>query len=422
MSIDLPLENKAAVRIFLSFAFAYFISYAFRSINAVIAPELVNELHINNSQLGLLSAAYFFGFGVTQIPLGLCLDKFGPRRTEISLMVLAIMGALIFSYANDFLSLLIGRVFIGMGVSACLMAAFSGFRAWYPLPMQGQLASGMLVFGASGALMTSWPLHAVLPYMGWRGVFVGMAVLCCLAVLILYFGLPAKASKSSDQTSLIKGGEATLSWASYKPILTNPFFWRIFPLGIFCYGGFIAIQTLWLGPWLTGVMEYSAETASQVLFSFNAVLLCSYALNTVLLPKLAKHGITTLQYLTWMVGVALIFQACAFYLRSEWVFLWWYLLAGACSSYVLAQSLIVSYFPKSFSGRVSTTYNLTLFIGAFIVQWGIGYLVDLGIGAGWARATAFDIALGVYLAIQMLGYLWFLLSPKFFPSTPLAET
>lgn len=422
MSIDLPLENKAAVRIFLSFACAYFISYAFRSINAVIAPELVNELHINNSQLGLLSAAYFVGFGATQIPVGLCLDKFGPRRTEISLMVLAIMGSLIFSYANDFVSLLIGRVFIGMGVSACLMAAFSGFRAWYPLSMQGQLASGMLVFGASGALMTSWPLHAVLPYMGWRGVFVGMAVLCCLAVLILYVGLPAKASESSDRKSLVKGGEATLSWASYKPILTNPFFWRIFPLGTFCYGGFIAIQTLWLGPWLTGVMEYSSETASQVLFSFNAVLLLAYALNTVLLPKLAKHGITTLQYLTWMVGAALIFQACAFYLRSEWVFIWWYLLAGACSSYVLAQSLIVSYFPKSFSGRVSTTYNLTLFIGAFIVQWGIGYLVDVGIEAGWARATAFDIALGIYLAIQMLGYLWFLLSPKFFPSMPLAET
>lgn len=422
MPIDLPLGNKAAVKIFLSFACAYFISYAFRSINAVIAPELINELHISNSQLGLLSAAYFVGFGATQIPVGLCLDKFGPRRTEMSLMAFAIIGALIFSYADSFLGLLIGRVFIGMGVSACLMAAFSGFRAWYPLQMQGQLASGMLVFGASGALMTSWPLHAVLPYIGWRGVFVAMALLCCLAVIALYFGLPPKVKKLSDPNSFNKDDEATLSWASYKPILTNPFFWRIFPLGTFCYGGFIAIQTLWLGPWLTGVMEYSAESASQILFSFNAVLLLAYALNTMLLPKLAKHGITTLQYLIWMVGAALIFQACAFYLRSAWVFIWWYLLAVACASYVLAQSLIVSYFPKSFSGRVSTTYNLTLFIGAFIVQWGIGYLVDIGIEAGWPRATAFDIALGIYLSVQVLGYLWFLISPKFFPSTPFVET
>lgn len=73
---------------------------------------------------------------------------------------------------------------------------------------------------------------------------------------------------------------------------------------------------------------------------------------------------------------------------------------------------------KHFLGRVSTSYNLTLFIGAFIVQWGIGYLVDLGIGAGWSRTSAFDVALGVYLAIQALGYIWFLVSPKFFPSTP----
>lgn len=421
MSIDLPLGNKAALRIFLSFACAYFISYAFRSINAVIAPELINELHISNSQLGLLSAAYFAGFGATQIPVGLCLDKFGPRRTEISLMAFAIIGALIFSYADNFLGLLIGRVFIGMGVSACLMAAFSGFRSWYPLEMQGQLASGMLVFGASGALMTSWPLHALLPYMGWRGVFVAMAALSCLAIAALYFGLPPKVKKLSDSNSFAKDSEATLSWISYKPILTNTFFWRIFPLGTFCYGGFIAIQTLWLGPWLTGVMEYSPESASQVLFSFNAVLLLAYALNALLLPKLAKYGVTTLQYLIWMVGASLIFQACAFYLRGPWVIFWWYLLAIACASYVLAQSLIVSYFPKSFSGRVSTTYNLILFIGAFIVQWGIGYLVDIGIDAGWPRATAFDMALGIYLGVQVLGYIWFLVAPKFFPSTPLAE-
>jgi hypothetical protein len=308
-----------------------------------------------------------------------------------------------------------------MGVSACLMAAFSGFRSWFPLERQAQLASGMLVFGASGALMTSWPAHILLPYMGWRGIYVALAILSCMAIVGLYFGLPLKTKSVIDLNALTQGRAVTLSWASYKPILTNAFFWRIFPLGIFCYGGFIAIQTLWLGPWLTGVMEYSSESASQILFFFNAVLLIAYALNTIFLPKLAKHGITTLRYLIWMVGAALIFQACAFYLRSSWVYVWWYLLAISCASYVLAQSLIVSYFPQSFSGRVSTTYNLTLFIGAFLVQWGIGYLIDIGMEAGWSRASAFDLALGIYLAIQVIGYIWFLISPKFFPSAPIVE-
>jgi len=422
-SIEFPLKARAAARVFLSFACAYFISYAFRSINAVIAPELISDLHLSNTQLGFLSAAYFFGFGATQIPVGLGLDRFGPRLTEMTLMLFAIVGALIFSLADDFTNLVIGRALIGVGVSACLMSAFSGFRYWFPIESQGQLASGMLIFGTSGALVTSWPVHAVLPYLGWRGVFVAMAILTCLAIIGLYFGLPVKTkvSKSCALTNTKQSSAATFSWASYKPILTNAFFWRMFPIGAFCYGGFIAIQTLWLGPWLTSVMEYSSDSASQIIFWFNTVLLLAYVLNTVLLPKLAKRGITTLCYLSWMVAAALVFQACAFYLRSSWVWVWWFLFAIACASYVLAQSLVVTYFPKSFSGRVSTTYNLALFMGAFLVQWGVGYLVDIGIEAGWSRASAFDLALGMYLAVQVLGYIWFLIAPKFFSSTQISE-
>jgi hypothetical protein len=88
---------------------------------------------------------------------------------------------------------------------------------------------------------------------------------------------------------------------------------------------------------------------------------------------------------------------------------------------VLAQSLIVTYFPKSYSGRVSTTYNLSLFIGAFIVQWGIGYLVDLVTAAGWSKANAFDVALGVFLLAQAVAFAWFLLSPKYFPAAIIAD-
>ena len=422
ITIELPLKSRAASRVFLSFACAYFISYAFRSINAVIAPDLMSDLHLSNTQLGFLSAAYFFGFGFTQIPVGLGLDRFGPRLTEMVLMTFAIAGALIFSWADGFTSLVIGRVLIGVGVSSCLMAAFSGFRYWFPLDRQAQLASGMLIFGTSGALMTSWPVHAVLPYLGWRGVFMAMAVFTGLAIVALYFGLPVKAKtpKASALNDEKQSSTVSFSWASYKLILTNAFFWRMFPIGAFCYGGFIAIQTLWFGPWLTSVMGYSSYSAAQIIFWFNGILLLAYVLNTALLPKLARHGITTLRYLSWMVAAALIFQACAFYLRNSWVLVWWFLFAIACASYVLAQSLIVTNFPKSFSGRVSTTYNLALFIGAFLVQWGIGYLLDIGIEAGWSQASAFDLALGIYLAMQILGYIWFLIAPKFFPSTVIA--
>jgi predicted MFS family arabinose efflux permease len=411
--LALPLQSTFALRVFLCFAFAYFMSYAFRTINVVIAPDLVKDLGLNNADLGLLSSAYFIGFGATQIPLGLALDRFGPRITEAWVMILAVIGALIFAIAEDFTTLVMARVLIGMGVSACLMAAFSGFRAWYAPSQQGQLASAMLVCGTSGALASTWPVHLVTPYIGWRGVFLVMAALSFLAILILYFGLPVKKSAPTDKP--IQSTSATLSWQSYRPILTNSFFWRILPLGTFCYGGFIAVQTLWFGPWLIEVMDYPATTAAQIVFGFNVVLLLAYLFNTWVLPKLARRGIDTMRYMTWMVGMSMIMQAGAYFWQTSLVWVWWYLFAITCASFVLAQSIIVLYFPKNYSGRVSTTYNLTLFIGAFIVQWGIGHMLDLGIALGWNKTSAYDLALAVFLAIQILGFIWFLIAPHYFP-------
>ena len=411
--LALPLQSTFALRVFLCFAFAYFMSYAFRTINVVIAPDLVNDLGLNNADLGLLSSAYFIGFGATQIPLGLALDRFGPRITEAWVMTLAVVGALIFAIAEDFTTLVMARVLIGMGVSACLMAAFSGFRAWYATSQQGQLASAMLVCGTSGALASTGPVHLVTPYIGWRGVFLVMAALSFLAILILYYGLPVKKSAPIDKP--IQSSSATLSWQSYRPILTNSFFWRILPLGTFCYGGFIAVQTLWFGPWLIEVMDYPPTTAAQIVFGFNVVLLLAYLFNAWVLPKLARRGIDTMRYMTWMVGMSMIMQAGAYFWQTSLVWVWWFLFAITCASFVLAQSIIVLYFPKNYSGRVSTTYNLTLFIGAFIVQWGIGHMLDLGIALGWNKTSAYDLALAVFLAIQILGFIWFLIAPHYFP-------
>ena len=411
-----PLHGKVAIKVFLSFAMAYFISYAFRSINAVIAPDLIRDLQINNAQLGLLSSAYFIGFGAMQIPLGIALDRFGPKLTEICLMLLAVLGAAIFASAENFYSLVIGRMLIGMGVSACLMAAFSGFRVWFGLEKQSQLASAMLVFGTSGALMTTWPVHLVLPHIGWRGVFFVMALLATAAIIGLYFGLPNRRDMHSENQMLecAEPLHPTLSWESYRTILTSPYFWRIFPIGAVSYGGFIAIQTLWLGPWLIQVMNFSNVKSAQILLGFNASLLAAYCVNTLAMPFLIRRGISMLNYLSWMTGAAICFQFFAFFLRTPWVWAWWYLFAIASASYVLAQSLIVTYFPKSLAGRVSTTYNLALFIGAFILQWGIGYLIEVGVQLGWSQASAFDLAFGLFLIVQIIGYIWFLTFPKYF--------
>ena len=414
-SDSFPLEGGAAYRVFFSFAFAYFISYSFRSINAVISPELISDLGLNNTQLGLLSAAYLIGFGLAQIPAGVCLDRFGPRTTEIGLMLFSIVGALLFYFSKDFFNLFLGRLLIGVGVSVCLMSAFSGFRAWYPIEKQAQLTSAILIFGTSGALITSSPARMLLPYIGWRGIFLVLALATLLSIMILYKGLPkSNVREKNPNIESVDKKERIFSWDAYRPILKNAYFWRLFPIGAISLGGFIALQTLWLGPWLVNVMGNSSDEASQIIFWFNAFLLLAYATNTVLLVALQKLGVTTLHYLSWMTGISLIFQSLAFFTHSSWSHYWWYLYAISSASYVLAQSLVVTNSPASHSGRASTTYNITIFIGAFIIQWGIGFLVDLGSNSGLSPKQSFNMALGIFLIIQILGYLWFLMSPRIY--------
>ena len=121
-----------AVRVFVPFALGYFLSYLLRVVNAVIAPDLVRDLGLTAADLGLLTSANFFAFAVAQLPLGIVLDRFGPRRTEASLLLFAAFGALIFAVAGNAPDLIFGRALIGFGTSACLMAAFKAYVMWFP--------------------------------------------------------------------------------------------------------------------------------------------------------------------------------------------------------------------------------------------------------------------------------------------------
>ena len=146
------LEGRTATRVVLVFAAAYFLSYALRAINAVIAPALSADLQLTNADLGLLSSAYFVGFGSMQLPIGVWLDRFGSRRTESALLLFGAIGAAVFASSSSMSGLWIGRALIGVGVSSCLMAALKAYRVWYAPEQQSQLASWMLVFGTIGAL------------------------------------------------------------------------------------------------------------------------------------------------------------------------------------------------------------------------------------------------------------------------------
>lgn len=406
---NLPMQGMWAFRVFACFAFGYFLSYAFRSVNAVIAPELMQDLNISNSQLGLLSAAYFIGFSTMQIPLGVALDKFGARRTESFLLLIALIGAITFAYAESLVGLTVGRLLIGVGVSACLMASFTAYRRWFAIEQQGQLASAMLVFGTMGALVTTVPVQLALPHIGWRGVFWVTAVLVALSFIAIRFGLPTfdDHPRSNNQSSSPDDKSFGL-----KDILRHSFFIRMLPIGIVNHGGFLSLQTLWIGPWMIQVLGYDPEQSAQILFLFNGVMLLGYAFNAWFIPRANSKGYKTLNYIKWLLAVGLVAQFFAITLTMQYSWILWILLAVTATGHILGQSTVITVFPTRNAGIASTSYNLLIFVGAFIFQWGIGWGIDLLTAVGVAKPDAFRQVFFAFLVLQVISYLWFLFYPK----------
>ncbi len=401
------LEGKTATRVVLVFATAYFLSYALRAINAVIAPALSSDLQLTNADLGLLSSAYFVGFGSMQLPIGVWLDRYGSRRTESALLLFGAIGAAVFASSSSLPGLWLGRALIGVGVSSCLMAALKAYRVWYAPDRQSQLASWMLVFGTLGALASTVPVALLLPLVGWRGVFWGMSVALLLSALLVYSRL-----RAAEQSMAPHAPAAAGSGAGYLQIFGDRYFRRMALLGAAHQGGFMAMQSLWAGPWMTTVLGMSVEQTSQVLFVFNLCLMLSYLTLSWWAPRHVSYGqrrgLPVLRVVAIGLGLSVMVQLLMLLLPFAWSWVLWIIFGAAITVTTLAQTHVSLAFPPALAGRANSAFNLTLFIGAFSVQWGIGLLVDLFAAYGWSASMAMRMALGCYLLVQVYALVMFI--------------
>ena len=272
-----------AALIFLGFAMAYFLSALLRAVTATLAPIFSSELGLRAADLGLLAGAYFFGFAVMQLPLGSALDRFGPRRVVSVLLVLAALGCVGFATAETLWSLIVARAIVGVGVAACLMAPLTCFRRVFSVHTQLRLNSWMLMTGSLGMVASTVPVQSLLPHWGWRGLFMGLAG--CLAVSI---GLILWLVPGDDTGRSSAGGERF----SYWRIARDPTFRSLAPLGFVVYGGLIAVQSLWAGPWLTRVAGWTPGKAAEGLFGINCCMLIAFAIWGSVMPALARRGVT----------------------------------------------------------------------------------------------------------------------------------
>ena len=409
MTIPSPhplLSRKSAITVFLAFASAYFLSALIRAITATLSPTLTQELGLSARDLGLLAGGYFLGFSLTQLPLGAWLDRFGPKKVNIAFLSVAVLGCMAFAMADSFMGLLLARMLCGVGVSACLMAPLTGFRRWLNPASQLRTNSWMLMTGSLGMLMSTLPVQWLMPWMGWRMIFWGLAALVALTMLLMAWQVPAwetpSANNAADTAAAPKG---------YAEIWRNPYFWRMTPIGFFSYGGMVAIQTLWAGPWMTQVGGWSAIESATGLFAINFTMLCTFWTWGMITPPLSRRGIAPNALITW--GLPLSFVVLGVLIvAADGLGAWTsVVLALFCmtSSFVsLAQPAVGQAFSPGLAGRALSAYNLVIFSGIFVVQWGIGLLVDLFKNLGWNTVASFQGAMTVFLVCSMTAYGYFL--------------
>lgn len=387
------------IRLFLPFAAGYFLSYLYRTANAVIGPVLARELNLGDNALGLLTSTYFLAFGAAQLPLGMLLDRFGPRRVEAGLLLIAAAGAAVFALSDALGGLAIGRALIGLGVSACLMASFKAFAQWFPPERQASLTGWVMASGGLGALAASKPLEMALGFASWQEIAFALAGATLAVAATIWLVAPDKPGEAGG-TGFVE------QLAGVRSIFSSAHFWRYAPMGFWFTGGFMAVQGLWASRWMSVLEGMSRAEIAMRLTWISGAMLVGFLFMGFFATGLVRRGIKLDSVYRGAMVLAIALLALISSLPTFAGNLLWPILGACFSLSNVSYSLVAQAFPPALSGRANTALNLLVFAGAFGLQWGIGILVDALQAQGWAGDAAFRAAFFTLLGGQLLALLW----------------
>jgi len=361
-----------AIRIILPFALGYFLSYLFRAVNAVLATDLVLDLQLDAAILGLLTSVYFFSFALFQLPLGVLLDRYGPRRVEFVLLLIAACGAFIFARAETSFSLVIGRALIGLGVSACLMGAFKAYVMWFP-PERLPMINGLqMMAGSVGVVAAAQPVEFALGFTDWRGIYLLLGGLTVAVAFLLLLLVPERPRDDADE----KPESIAESVRALGRIFRNPLFWSIAPVASMSQAAFMSLHTLWAGPWLRDVAGMGRAEIATTLTWMAIALIPTYAVVGWLSSWVSRFGISTMTFcVTGMllftgVQILLLFEPIRFAVPV------WIMFNVLATTAILAYAVLSQSFDAKLSGRVITACNALVFSSAFAFQYLAGIIIN----------------------------------------------
>jgi MFS family permease len=397
-----PTLARLVLTVFLPFSVGLYMSYLFRSVNAVVAPNLVADIGLGAADLGLLTATYFLAFALAQLPLGVALDRFGPRRVQSSFLLCAAAGALLFSTGESREGLILGRVLIGFGVAGGLMASFKAIVLWFPRERLPLAYGCVMAFGGTGAMSATMPIEALLGITDWRGIFMGLAALTCAVSALIFLTVPERPGERGSPTlaEQVRG---------FGRVFRDRLFWRLAPLTCAVSATAFSLQSLWAGPWLRDVASLGRGAVADHLFALTAAMTVGMVMSGLVADVAARFRIGLRAVMAMGIVIFMAVQVAIVLEVTSTAYLVWALFGLFSNVNALAYAALSQHFPVEFSGRANTGLNMLLFVAAFAAQYAIGGVIELwpATASGGYANEGYQTAFGGLLAIQAAAYLWF---------------
>jgi predicted MFS family arabinose efflux permease len=388
--------------VFLPFALGHFLSSLLRTVNAVLAPTLLTTMALTPAQLGLLTSAFFFAFALAQLPVGVALDRYGPRRVQLVLMSLATLGTLLFGRGQNFTELMCARAIMGVGLGGCFMSAVKAISTWIAPAKLPSVQGYLIAAGGLGAAAATLPIRLALQYTDWRGLFASLAALVAIVGLLIFLLAP-EGRRGAPRKPMTLG--------VLLDVYRDPGFRDTISLMLVPHAVFFGVQGLWVGKWLSDVAGLSdAEVAYLLYLSMAAVIFGAIGVG-MLTEWAGRRGVAPLQVAG--LGVALFVAVQGAMLLGG---------AGAARQLPVLFSLfgtitgleyaiVAQRMPAALTGRAATCLNLLIFVGAFVVQAGFGLILGC-----WSPnllhqypPQAYQAAFAVLIALQLPGLIGYFL-------------
>jgi MFS family permease len=395
-----PSLRRTVATVLLPFTIAFLLQEVFRTVIATLLPDIAADFSLGAGGLGFLTAIYFLPFAAAQLPNGMMLDRIGPRRLIAILLLIAGLGAGLFSIAQNMATLAIARALIGLGMSACLMGAFKANAVWFP-PQRLALLNGIVIaVGSLGGLIATTPVRAFLQVADWRDLFRLLALLAVIVaaiILVVGPGLPP--------AERVRAAAAT----AYYPILASRPFWRLAPIAGLAQAVLVGYQGLWVAPWLRDVVGRTVDDyVGDLLWIALAMALGNLA-SGFLASALGRLGLSQNRIFGLLMSLFLAVQLLLLVDSGRWSSFLWLAFAAIGATSILSFAMLAEHFPDHLLGRANSLLNLVVFIAAFVVQFGIGRIIDAfppAAGGGFP-IVAHHAALAIALLAQAVALLWF---------------